>query len=118
MSDSVPKDDTFDRRKFPRIQTDALVSIARVNVEDVIGHAHDISIGGIRFRCVGLEIDQGEILRVTLNLEGAIVCVVGEVRRVTDLDAFTQEFAISFVEVDAETAIKLEALLPTSFDAV
>ena len=115
---SPPKDETFNRRKFPRVQTDALVSIARVNRDDVVGHAQDVSIGGIRFRCVGLEVDPGELLRVTMNLEGEVVSVIGELKRVTDLDAFTQEFALSFVEVDPSSAEKLEGLLPEDYEVV
>ena len=73
-------DETQDRRKYPRVKTEALVSVCRVNRDEVVGHTQDISIGGIRFRCVGLEVKPGELLRVTLNLEGSVINVeVGSV---------------------------------------
>ena len=99
----MAKDPTFDRRKYQRVMTEALVSIARVESADVVAHAVDLSEGGIRFQCVGLEVELGELLRVTLNLGGSEVSAVGKVVRITELDAFSEELALALVEVDART---------------
>ena len=99
----MAKDPTFDRRKYPRVRTEAVVSIAQVEAKDVLAQAVDLSLNGIRFQCVGLDVVPGELLRVTLNLDGDEVSAVGKLVRVTDLDAFTQELALTLIEVDART---------------
>jgi hypothetical protein len=108
----VLKDDTFDRRKFPRVRTESLVSIARLGSQPALASALDLSRGGIRFQCVGLEVEQGERLRVTLTLGDQTVDVTGVLVRVTELDTFTQEVALSFGRIDNETLALLELHLP------
>jgi hypothetical protein len=49
---------------------------------------------------------------VTLELEGQPVTVVGQLVRVTELDAFSQEVALAFLEVDPEALALLESSLP------
>ena len=112
----MDKDSTFDRRKFPRVQTESLVSIARVDARAALAHALDVSIGGIRFQCVGLEVELGEMLRVHLTIGDRTVSVVGELVRVTDLDGFTQEVALSFTDVDPETLDFLASSLPEALE--
>lgn len=113
----MAKDDTFDRRKFPRVRTESLVSIARLGSQAALASALDLSRGGIRFQCVGLEVEQGERLRVTLTLGDQTVDVVGTLVRVTELDDFTQEVALCFGRVDNETLALLELHLPEPEDA-
>jgi PilZ domain-containing protein len=107
---------TFDRRKYPRVRTEALVSIARVDTRESLAHALDVSIGGIRFQCVGLEVDLGETLRVQLTIGARTVQVVGQLVRVTELDGFTQEVALSFTDVDPETMRFLAQNLPEGYE--
>jgi PilZ domain len=107
---------TFDRRKYPRVRTESLVSIARVDTRESLAHALDVSIGGIRFQCVGLEVDLGETLRVQLTIGDRTIQVVGKLVRVTDLDGFTQEVALSFTEVDDDTLRFLTASLPEGYE--
>ena len=48
----MAKDPTFDRRKYPRVMTEALVSIARVESAGVVAHAstaRDVPIEVIAF---------------------------------------------------------------------
>ena len=99
----VAKDPTFDRRKYPRVMTEALVSIAWLDSKDVLAHAMDLSLGGIRFQCADLEFELGQILRVTLKLGDQEVSLVGKTVRVTELDAFVQEVGLALIDVDAET---------------
>ena len=107
---------TFDRRKYPRVRTESLVSIARVDTRETLAHALDVSIGGIRFQCVGLEVDLGETLRVQLTIGARTILVEGELVRVTELDGFTQEVALNFTRVDPETLRYLAANLPEGYE--
>jgi hypothetical protein len=110
-------DSTSGRRKYPRIKTEALFSIARVDSADAVAYAVDLSLGGIRFQAVGLQFEIGEMLRVTLNLEGTEVSAIGKLVRITQLDAFTQELALAFAEVDARTLKLLEEYLEDAEEA-
>ena len=112
----MDKDSTFDRRKYPRVLTESLVSIARVNTREALAHALDVSIGGIRFQCVGLEVELGEMLRVQLTIGDRTVSVIGKLVRVTELDGFTQEVALTFTDVDSETLRFLSASLPEAYE--
>jgi len=107
---------TFDRRKYPRVRTESLVSIARVDARETLAHALDVSIGGIRFQCVGLEVELGETLRVQLTIGSRTIQVEGTLVRVTDLDGFTQEVALTFTRVDADTLRFLATHLPEGYE--
>ena len=107
----MAKDSLAGRRKYPRVMADALFSIARVDSGDGLGYAVDVSLGGIRFQAVGLEFQIGEVLRVSLNLGGTEVNAIGKLVRITPLDAFTNELALAFVQVDASTLKLLEEYL-------
>ena len=107
---------TFDRRKYPRVRTESLVSIARVDTRETLAHALDVSIGGIRFQCVGLEVDLGEVLRVQLTIGNRTILVEGQLVRVTELDGFTQEVALAFTNVDPETLRFLAQSLPEGYE--
>jgi hypothetical protein len=102
FAEIMKKPESLDRRKYARIRTDAVMAIRRVEDAAKLAHAVDLSIGGIRFHCVGLELNLGDVLEVTFNLGDQTATVVGKTLRLTDLDAFTQEVAIGFVEVDPE----------------
>jgi len=112
----LDKDSTFDRRKYPRVHTESLVSIARVDAREALAHALDVSIGGIRFQCVGLEVELGELLRVMLTIGDRTISVIGKLVRVTELDGFTQEVALAFTEVDPETLRFLSSNLPEAYE--
>jgi hypothetical protein len=104
---------SIDRRKYPRVRTDSLVSIRRVETPPpALAHALDLSLGGIRFQCVGVELELGEVVAVTLTLGDRTASVVGRLVRVTDLDAFTQEVALAFLVVDDATQQLLRDALP------
>jgi hypothetical protein len=112
----LDKDNTFDRRKYPRVHTESLVAISRVDSRGALAHALDVSIGGIRFQCVGLEVELGEVLRVLLTIGERTLSVVGRLVRVTELDGFTQEVALSFTEVDPDTLRFLSSSLPEAYE--
>ena len=104
--------DSYDRRKYPRVRTESVVSIRRLSPPETLAHALDLSLGGIRFQCVGVELELGEAVAVTLTLGNRTVTVAGCLKRRTDLDAFTQEVALEFLECDDQTLALLRETLP------
>ena len=68
-----------DRRKFGRIATDQVISFAPVETRDLLGVSRNVSPGGIRFEAVGCEVNLGDVLRVTFNVEDHTVVAVGKV---------------------------------------
>jgi hypothetical protein len=99
----MDKHPNVDRRKYPRVRTDSVVAIRRVEDGPTLAHGLDLGLGGIRFQCVGLELDLGEAVEVTFNLGDATSTVVGRIVRLTELDPFTQEIGLAFLHVDPET---------------
>ncbi len=107
----MAKDSLFGRRKYPRVRTEVLFSVTRMDAPDGVASAVDFSLGGIRFQCVGIEFKVGQLLHVRLNLGGTEVGAIGKLVRITKPDAFTQELALAFVEVEARTLKLLEQYL-------
>ena len=101
-----------ERRKYRRVRTDSVLSIRRIDSAEVVAHALDLSLGGIRFECVGIEVEVGETVAVDIMLEGSTVSVLGRLVRVTELDAFAQEVALAFLEMNDETERVLKETLP------
>jgi hypothetical protein len=89
-----------ERRKYPRIHTDQLISFAPVESGDRLAVSKNLSAGGICFEVVGCEIALGEVLRLTFNLQDETIVAVGRVSWCTDVDAFTQEIGLEFIEID------------------
>jgi hypothetical protein len=89
-----------ERRKYPRIQTDQLISFAPVESSDRLAVSKNLSVGGICFEVVGCEIALGEVLRLTFNVQDETFVAVGRVTWCTDVDAFTQEVGLEFIEID------------------
>ncbi len=56
-----------DRRKYPRIPTDQVISYAPLDHRDQLAVSRNVSAGGIRFEAVGCEISLGDTVRVTLS---------------------------------------------------
>ena len=109
----APEPDAEGRRDYSRVSYDAIVSVARASMVDVAGQALDMSIGGLKFEVEGLELQLDETVRVTLEIEGQPLTVIGQLVRVTEVDAFSQEVALAFLEIDAETLATLEESLPS-----
>jgi PilZ domain len=91
---------TRDRRKYPRIHTDQLISFAPIESGDRLAVSKNLSVGGICFEVVGCEINLGEVLRLTFNVQDETIVAVGRVNWCTDIDAFTQEVGLEFIEID------------------
>lgn len=89
-----------ERRKYARIATEQMISFAPLDQRSGLGVSRDVSLGGIRFECIGCEIGLGEVLRVAFNVGEHTVSAVGRVAWVTDLDALSAEVGIEFLEID------------------
>jgi len=100
-----------ERRKYHRIGTDQVISFAEVDRPDQLAVSKDISTGGIRFEAVGIEINLGEVLRITFNIGDHTVVATGKVVWATDTDPITQEVGIEFHEIDPEAVRLLEEAL-------
>jgi hypothetical protein len=88
-----------ERRKYPRIRSNDIVSFSEEDV-DRLGVSKDFSLGGIRFEAVGCEIDVGKTLRVNFYVGAAFISAVGRVIHATDVDKLTQDVGLEFVEID------------------
>ncbi len=90
-----------ERRKFPRIATDQVISFAPVSFSDEqLAVSTDVSAGGIRFEAVGCELELGDTIRVTFNIGEHTVVAICEVCWATELDAITADIGLSFLEID------------------
>lgn len=97
-----------ERRKYHRLGTDQVISFSEIDRPDQLGVSRDLSIGGIRFEAVGIEINLGEVLRITFNVGEQTVVAKGTVVWATDTDPITQEIGIEFHEIDPEAIRLLE----------
>jgi hypothetical protein len=89
-----------ERRKYARIPTDQLISFAPIEAPDRLAVGKNLSTGGICFEVVGCEITLGEVLRLTFNVQDETIVATGRVVWCTDVDAFTQEVGLEFLEID------------------
>ena len=109
----MKSDPTFDRRRFPRVRSEALISIAPLDIDAALAHAIDLSIDGVRFRCVGMDAKEGELLKVTFTFGERTLGVVGRILRAEWIDGVAQEVAIRFLKMSEETRrVLIESLEP------
>lgn len=104
-----------DRRKYPRIATDQVISFSLLDSRDQLGVSKNLSAGGIRFEAVGCELDLGDTIRVTFNLGEHTVVAVGQVTWATEVDPLTTDIGLAFLEVDPEALRLLEDFEGPSF---
>jgi hypothetical protein len=109
--------DGGERRKYHRLGTDQVISFAELDHTDQLGVSKDISQGGIRFEAVGIEINMGDVLRITFNIAEQTVVATGTVVWATDTDPITQEIGIEFHEIDPEAARLLEETNEPEFES-
>jgi hypothetical protein len=97
-----------ERRKYHRVGTDQVISFAEVDHPDQLAVSKNLSTGGISFEAVGIEINLGDVLRVTFNVGDRTVVATGRVMWATETDPITQEVGIEFHEIDPEAVRLLE----------
>ncbi|MCA9510908.1 MAG: PilZ domain-containing protein [Myxococcota bacterium] len=100
-----------DRRKYPRIATDQVISFAMLDDRDRLAVGRDLSTGGIRFETVGCELEVGETLRVTFNVDDETVVAVGRVVWATDVDAITTDIGLEFIDIHPRGLELLQAAI-------
>ena len=105
-----------ERRKYHRIATDQVISFAEVDRPDHLAVSKNLSTGGISFEAVGIEINLGDVLRITFNVGDQTVVATGKVVWATDTDPITQEVGIAFHEIDPEAVRLLEEAIEPSFE--
>lgn len=106
------------RRKYHRIATDQVISFSEIDRPDQLGVSKNVSLGGISFEAVGIEINLGDVLRVTFNVGDHTVVATGKVVWATDTDPITQEVGIEFHEIDPEAMRLLEEVIEPSLEPV
>jgi hypothetical protein len=98
-----------DRRKFPRLATDQVISFAPVDYPgERLAVSKDVSAGGIRFEAVGCEMELGETIRVTFNVGEHTVEAVAEVCWVTEIDPISADIGLAFLDIDPSALRLLE----------
>lgn len=101
-----------DRRKYRRIETEQVISFAEIDRPDRLAVGRNLSSGGIRFEAVGCEIQLGDVLRVTFNVEDRTVVATGRVVWATDTDPISVDVGLEFIEIDPEAAAMLDEIPP------
>lgn len=99
-----------ERRKYPRLDARHMIAVSPLGADPRLAQGHDVSLGGIRFQVVGCEIDLGDLLRVFFNVEDETVSAVGRVVWATEIDAFTIDVGLEFLEIDSRTSALLGRL--------
>ena len=97
-----------DRRKYPRIPSDQLVSFTPLGGGPSLGDAGDVSLGGIRIKIVGCEFREGDLLVVNFNVGEQTIEAVGRVVWLKQMDDITAEIGFEFVRIDPWAARLLE----------
>ncbi|MCP3984184.1 MAG: PilZ domain-containing protein [bacterium] len=97
-----------DRRKYPRIATDQVISFAHVDKGDQLAVSRDVSPGGIRFEAIGCELDLGDTIRVTFNVGEESIVAVGEVVWAIETDPITLDIGLEFRDIDPESLRVIE----------
>jgi len=77
-----------------------VISFAEIDHGDRLAVSRNLSSGGISFEAVGVEIDLGDVLRVTFNIGDQTVVATGRVVWATDTDPISTEVGIEFFEID------------------
>ena len=107
-----------ERRKFHRIATDQVISFSEIDRPELLALSKNISTGGIRFEVVGIEINLGDVLRVTFKVGAQTIVASGEVVWAIDTDPITQDIGIQFHEIDAWAVRLLEEAIGPSLEPV
>ncbi len=97
-----------ERRKYPRVPTDQLLSFTAFTDPPGLGEGADVSLGGIRFKALGSRPRVGDLLRVSFNLGEETINAVGRVVWTKPLDDIGTEVGLEFVRLDPWAARLLE----------
>ncbi len=104
-----------DRRKYPRIPSDQLVSFTPLGSGPSLGDAGDVSLGGIRIKIVGCKLREGDLLVVNFNVGEQTIEAVGRVVWLKQMDDITVEIGLEFVRIDPWAARLIEEEVDRTF---
>jgi hypothetical protein len=90
-----------ERRKYPRIATDQVISFMPLDAGAQQGVGKNVSASGIRFEAVGVELALGDVIRVTFSVGDETLVAVAQVVWSTEIDPITTDVGLEFVEIDA-----------------
>ncbi|MGH9388420.1 MAG: PilZ domain-containing protein, partial [Vicinamibacteria bacterium] len=76
MPSSAPKAN-LDRRKYPRIASDQIISYMEIDAEPARVKGKDVSLSGIRFEVVGCELTVDSIIRLNFWVGTEPITAVG-----------------------------------------
>jgi hypothetical protein len=107
----MAKADGVERRKYHRIATDQVISFSEVDRQDQLAVSKNLSTGGLSFEAIGVEINLGDVLRITFNVADRTVVATGKVVWCTDTDPITQEVGIEFHQIAPEVVRLLDETL-------
>lgn len=91
-----------ERRRHPRVRTDIMLSIERLDGHGRVGHIMDMSLGGVRLQSVGHRLIREEVVRLAFNMGGDMFIFFAKAIRIKKLDAFSQEVTLAFTGMDPE----------------
>ncbi len=77
-----------------------MIAVAPVESGHHLAFGRDLSLGGIRFQIVGVEIELGDVLRIYVSVEDQTIEALGRVVWATTLDTFTTDVGLEFIEID------------------
>jgi hypothetical protein len=97
-----------DRRKYPRLPSDQLVSFTPFAGAPSLGDAGDVSLGGIRIKVVGCQLRKGDLLCINFNVGEQTIESVGRVVWIRKMDDITTEIGLEFVRIDPWAARLLD----------
>jgi PilZ domain len=95
------KEQTAERRKYPRVPTSDVVSFSELDDLEHLGVTKDFSPGGIRFFATGCEIEMGTTLEINFYVGKSFVSAIARVVHATEIDPLTQDVGLEFIELDA-----------------
>jgi hypothetical protein len=99
-----------ERRKYRRLRTDQVISFAEIDRPERLAAGKNLSSGGIRFEAIGCEINLGDVLRVTFNVGPKRVIATGKVVWATEVDAFSMQIGLEFIEIDPVAVELLDSI--------
>ena len=99
------------RRQHERLISTEPILVTPFGGSETMAEVCDVSLGGVRFRVMGMSLRTDDIVRVTFNVDGESLCAVARVLRVEPLDDITIEVAAVFARLDPWAARRFEAAL-------
>lgn len=88
------------RRREPRVRSEGMLTVEQMSGSERVGHIMDLSAGGVRFQTVGTRVTFDEVVRIAFNVGEETFNLFGKAVRVQNLDAFSQEVALSFAGLE------------------